>query len=324
MKKQSISYLYLIATYISLFAGTFSPLFGEDDDSTQVQNIYPTMGWIDPQDTGPITFYSVKGIYENINKSHFIQPELSDEKIGYEKAQVLVGYNRVFNCYEAASIELGYASTRLRWAENPYFSQKDFNEIDFIFNGATKRIENWYFRTQFQANIDSDHFYPDDYGLYYLTTWGRYSWNTPWCQDIGLNMGFIGRTGLEQTTAWPIVGIDVRLTERFKLNLVYPVDISAVYTWNENFSMLLATKFWNERHRTGRNEPLSKGIFQYRNTGVEFGLNYDYCQFLSANVHIGSTFDRGDLKILNSEGNASVHHKFKGALYWGGNVVVRF
>lgn len=317
MKKQLISFLCLMTLAVT-------PLLAEDDDESQAKNIYPTLGWTDPGDTGPITFFSVKGIYENIDRSHFRKFPLESEKIGYNKGQILIGYNEVFNCYEAASIEVGFASTRLRWDQNPYFNQQTFSEVDFIINGATKRVEDWYFRVQLQANIDSDHFDWSEYGLYYLTTWARYSWNTPWCTDVGLNIGFIGRTGLEQSIMWPIAGIDVRLTECLKLNLVYPVDLSAVYSWNENLSFLCAVKFWNERHRTGDNQPLPEGIFQYRNTGLEIGVNYDYCQFFSANVHIGSTFDKGDLKIENRHGNDPVHHKFNGAFYCGGNILVRF
>ncbi len=112
--------------------------------------------------------------------------------------------------------------------------------------------------------------------------------------------------------------------DRWKINFVYPVNMAAIYTINETWSVSIVGKIWNTRHRVNKNEALPKAILDYRNNGVEVGLNYACGKFLTANVHVGSTLGDGNLQVLNHNGDNIRYNNFKASPYLGGSLSVKF
>ncbi len=293
-------------------------------DSEYLQFRFPQYNWIEASQYAPGEFASVRGFADYIGPAYFENSPLKNQSLSYFQTDAYLGQGFVFNEYEAAIFELGYSWTHLGWKENPYFLQDDFHFVNLLFNGSTSRIEDWYWRVNASLNFDRNSFNLTENSLYGLTLWGRYDLCDSILPGFGLNIGFVGRTGIDQTLLCPILGIDFELRDNIKLNLVYPVDISAIYTINENWSLALAGKFWDFRHRITKNDNLPRGIVDYKNKGAEFAINYDCTENFTANVHVGTTFKNADIKITDKYDREVADNKFKGVGYLGGGLSFKF
>lgn len=215
---------------------------------------------------------------------------------------------------------VGYDMVHLDWEDNPYFDQKNFGEIVVAIGGFTKRIKNWLWQAQVSMNMDTEHRNWNLYTNYDLLLWGRYTTCNP---DINLHVGFWMQTGMKIDHIYPILGFDWVFAESWKLNLVFPMNISIVYALNDNWHFALAGRFFDIRRRVGQDQPLSEGLFQYHNAGAEFAVNYELCNWLKANVHVGNTF-WGKLKVSNRENKDPTHFDIDSSWYVGGQLTVNF
>lgn len=270
------------------------------------------------------SFWTLEGEGDWISKSRFTTPENAGQKIGFAEADIFLSYTRLLNSCEGIGIGVGYSYTNIDWDQNPFFDQESFNDITFSLDGFTKRFRCWDWKGSVSVDMQTTDFGNNDYNMYNMLVWGRYEFCNRYIDNLGLHIGVVGRTGLEQTIAWPILGFDFRLRRNWKVNLIYPVNMSLVYTISDNWSLALAGRIWNSRHRISKHENLPKGIFEYRNTGAEIALNYECSNFANATIHVGSTLGSGDLKIVNSRNHTIRHNKFHASAYVGGAFNLKF
>jgi hypothetical protein len=208
----------------------------------------------------------------------------------------------------------------LDWTNNPFFEQQNFGELIVGLGAFTKRIPNWLWQAQVTMNMDTEHRNWNLYTNYDLLLWGRYTTCNP---DINLHVGFWMQTGMKIDHIYPIIGFDWVFAEDWKLNLVFPMNVSLVYTMDDSWSIALAGRFFDIRRRVGRDEPLSQGLFQYHNVGAELAVNYKLCDWLHANVHAGYTL-WGKYKISNRENKHPTHFDIDSSWYAGGQLGVNF
>ncbi len=216
---------------------------------------------------------------------------------------------------EGVQISLNYNRTKFR---NPFYHQSIYNTINVGVAGFTSRACDWDWQAYVAANIDTDH--PSfEYTTYDFLVWGRYDY----CPDyLGFNIGIIGETGLKADRVLPVIGVDWKINECWKLNAVFPINMSLIYKIDENWSADIVGRVFSSRHRVGKHEPIPKGIWIYRNAGIEAGLNYDLCTF-HVNCHIGYTVG-GRVKIANRHYEHSHRYNLDSAPYAGGEVSYRF
>lgn len=214
---------------------------------------------------------------------------------------------------------LNYQASEINWNKNPFFHKTEFHTASVTLGGFTHRLCNWRWVGEVAINIDTDHPNFTDYAFYDILLWGRYAYSC----DVGLHVGLLVRTGMKIDWVYPVLGFDWTINDQWKLNVVFPVNVSLVYKFHKCWSVALAGRAFSERHRVGSHEPLPKALVTYRNAGGELALNYDCDQWLSANAHIGYSFG-GTLKIANKEYEHRHHFDFKSAGYVGGELAVRF
>lgn len=243
-----------------------------------------------------------------INSSPF-----KGEHIRFGEGQVCAYYT--FPCYRATAISVGagYSETAVIWKRNPFFRETHYNNFLLSLNAYSEAICDWIWQGGFSIAVDSDEWNWSDYALYTTTLWGRYNYQ----ENLGIHIGFIEQSGIRKDRMFPIIGVDFTMWEDWKVNLVYPVNMSLVYNMTDELSIALAGRIFNSRHRVGENEPLPRGIFEYRNVGAELGLSYSPGVFANANVHVGSALG-GDLKVTNKNNHNATHVKFNNTLYIGG------
>lgn len=223
-------------------------------------------------------------------------------------------------CGEGLQAVVGYDQVHLNWSGNPYFNQKNFGELIAGVGAFTKRIQNWLWQAQVTMNMDTEHRNWNLYTNYDLLLWGRYTTCNP---DLNLHVGFWMQTGMKIDHIYPIIGFDWKFCDSWKLSLVFPMNVSLVYDWDENWDFAIAGRFFDIRRRVGRDQPLSEGLFQYHNIGTELAANYKLCGWLKANVHVGYTW-AGKLKVSNRENRDPTHFDIDSSWYAGGELNASF
>ncbi len=265
--------------------------------------------------------FNVTFSYDKICSSKFSNKRFKRESQSFSVAEAEIGavfyYDKCFE--EGAKATLSYTYATFDWKQNPYFEDNHFNTVCFELGFATKRITNWLWQANVSMNQDTDFMNVGRYATYDFLLWGRYNWS----RNVGYHVGFLAFTGMNINKVWPLIGFDWVINRKWKLNAVYPVNISLVYQVNKNFSAALAGRAFFNRYRVGRHEALPEAIFEYRNTGAEFALNYDWLPRISMNVHAGRTFG-GQIRISNKNHHHTHHLDIDSAFYFGANIDFSF
>lgn len=261
--------------------------------------------------------------YDHINHTDIDENEFDDQDVRYAIGQVDIDVVCYYNpsCREGASLLIGYTNTYLNWDENPDFDKTHFNTLTLGLGGLTNRLSDWIWQGFVKWNIDTDNFDVDRYSTWDLLLWGRRAFCT--CHDLGFHIGFYAQTGMKIDRVYPVIGFDWYQTECWKINLIFPMDLSVMYLYNPNWSLGTAIRFFESRHRTGDNETKPRALFAYRNYGAEFTLDYECGPYFLVNAHVGSTLG-GRLKVSDRHYNNSKRLDLDPAVYFGGEISLRF
>lgn len=168
--------------------------------------------------------------YDYISPAKFEKKDISHERLHYHRGTAYLGsvvYYRPTD-EEAVSIALGYENVYFCWKDNPSFHQCYFNTLNLSLSGCSNRLCDWLWKGNVTVHIDTDHF-NERYLAWDLLMWGRYAYGA----NFGLNVGFYAITGMKIDRVYPILGIDWRCWNNLNLQIVFPVNISALWEFNE-------------------------------------------------------------------------------------------
>lgn len=222
-------------------------------------------------------------------------------------------------CHEGLFATLGYTYTLIDW-KNPYVDQNNFNTVSFGMGGFSKRLSDWTWQGQVVVNADVTHFEFADYFTFNMILAGRYAYNP--C--LGLHVGLIVLTGYRIDHVYPIVGVDWKISDKWWVNAVFPLNVSLLYKFTDRWSVEIAGRAYEERHRVGKHNHYSRGLVEYYSTGMELGVNYASCQeTVKGNIHIGEGFG-GLVKVSDQRHRNGHRFRFKAAPYVGGYLAVKF
>lgn len=255
-----------------------------DYSSVGSQTIVP-FGEASLDSSGPFT---IEANYDWIGQSKFTSKRLRHDHIRFNEGQAEAGMVFYYDkeCREGARFDLNYTFTNLDWKENPNFHESHFNTIGFSLGFLTNRLCRWLWKAQVRLNIDADHFNFNEYSTWDILFWGRYEY----IEDVHIHLGFVALTGMKIDRIYPILGFDWRFAEYWKLNLVFPMNLSLKYCISQSWTASLAARFFDSRHRAGEHEPLPQSIWEYRNSGLELAIDYLWDPYLKVNLHGGTTF----------------------------------
>lgn len=222
-------------------------------------------------------------------------------------------------CKEGLAAGLAISQTRFQWGKNPFFRGHHFNLLSLTLTGFSERVPHWLFQGYITANWEYEYSKFSDYTSYDCMLWSRYEY----CPNIfNIHAGFLLQTGMKIDRICPIIGFDWRFADCWKLNAVFPLNMSVVYDFAEDWSAALAGRIFDVRFRVGPHERLREALFEYYNYGVEFACNYAKNNF-GANIHAGMTLG-GEFKISNREHKRKKHFEMTPAPYFGGEVTTKF
>lgn len=263
--------------------------------------------------------------YDYISDSKFDKHGFNHSHIHYSNTYVEADYMWWVNpkCHEASSFLASFTHENIHWKQNPYFSQQRFNTLSLGIGASTRRFEDWCFEGMFKWNIDTNNFYFNQYSTFDLMLYGRRNFNCFCIENIGFNIGFYAQTGMKMDRLYPILGFDWNYPEKWKFHLIFPIDMSVTYQMSKKWSVDLAIRSYESRHRVGRDEPIPLAVLAYRNHGIEAGINYYPLKCIEAGIHAGYMFG-GTYKIANHNNRHPHHFDFEGAPYAGAEFFAKF
>ena len=250
-----------------------------------------------------------------IKKSHFHK----GDKLSFAETDIAIGTIVCFqpDIKEGARVGLAYTLTYLNWHENPYYDQNHFDTLSINLSAFTSRLENWFWRTQFSINMNTQE-WSLPFTNYDWLVWGRYEY----CKDVGLHFGFWAQTGMRMDRVYPIVGFDWKISEKWMLNVVYPVNISLQYSITDRWYVSLAGRAFDSRQRLKKRSAYHKALIRYQNTGAELLLGYTSAN-ITGNIHVGTTLG-GKYRIADSHNHHAENLCLGASAYAGGEVDVSF
>ncbi|MFA6915338.1 MAG: hypothetical protein WC222_02995 [Parachlamydiales bacterium] len=274
---------------------------------------------INPEKLHPFT---LEGSSDLVGKSSLSKNHFEDEDLHYGQSNVTLNATFYYDkeLVEGAQATIGYSHTLFDWVSNPYFSQRNWDTLTIGINGFTGRCSKWFWQGRLAANIDMDHWDLTYYTTYDMMLWGRYDIH---CNNIGLHFGLLAQTGMRMDRVYPILGFDWTINPTWKINAIFPLNVSAVYTYDCCWNAGVGGRFFDTRHRTGDDQPLPMGIFAYRTIGAEAFINYSNCDWAEANFHAGWLIS-GKVKISNRHQENGKWFEVGSAPYVGAKFVLKY
>lgn len=305
------TFLAFIATTAVLRADFNDDVFSANDTSTF--DLRPGA----EESQGPFT---VRASFDAIGKAHFNKRHYRNQELQFSEYDVDTSWIFYYNpCRkEGLGLEIGYSHYNLNWGQNPYFDAEEFNMVSVGASFFTARAWRWEWKGFAKMNFNPDHDNLQNYMTWDLMVWGRFELATDW----GMHTGILALTGMKIDRVYPIIGFDWTPNEYWKISAVFPTNVSIIYSPNCYWAFALQSRFWDVRQRVGKDENLSKAIWEYRNVGAELALTYRNLGW-TLNVHAGYTTG-GELKIYNHNKAHSHKMDFEAAPYAGAEVAYNF
>lgn len=265
--------------------------------------------------------FTLRGSGDALGKAKIKHHGDHEGKIQYGHAEgefdAVIYYN---DCHqEGISVGVGYEYSNLKWNQNCFFCKRDYNTAFLSTVFFTNRLPSWEWLFSANVNIDANNWEFNTYTSYDLLLWGRYEYNC----HIGLHVGVYVETGMKLNLVLPVIGFDWKISDTLYLSAVYPLNISLNYTLNPRWTTAVAIRFFNDRHRAGECGLFYKALWRYCNTGLEAAINYNLCDRLTANLHVGYATG-GRLRISNRHNHEAHHIRFNGCGYAGGAITLNF
>lgn len=301
---------------------TGSTLYAQNFESTDFAAMKPVgedeeeISQTSDEDSGP---FKASVTYDFVGAAKIDEVGFKHDHVTFSNVDIGIGSIIYYDAphKEGIYVSLDYEVTRLKWTNNPFFTQTKYHTATVGLAAFTSRACHWDWQAYIGANIDTDHT-SWSYTTYDLLLWGRYEY----CEGFGLNGGFVAETGMRADRVVPLLGIDWTINDRWQLNAIFPVNMSINYKIDCNWTAAGVIRIFTSRHRVGEHAAIPEGIWIYRNSGVEGAINYDLGTF-HVNFHAGCTLG-GRVKVTDREYHHSQRYDLRAAPYVGGEVSYRF
>lgn len=266
-------------------------------------------------------FYLI-GNYRAVGSADFRRH--SNGHLNYSDAYGSVYYSHFLNPENSFSWQLGYYHLGLDWDKNPRFHQKDFNYGMASLSYVCQSIKRWRFVTDIGVSVDTHTFDFGQTAVYYALLWGRYQW----LDNLGLHAGFFGYVGVKNGYMLPVVGVDWVLHPRWKLNAVFPVDLSLTYQIRKRWYTALAYSNFGGPYRfprrvTEKGGKFEHAIFEVYARGLELDLNYKNGNRIWMGLGAGYNFG-GWIFIKNAHNRHGKYYKFEAAPFGQATLALNF
>lgn len=274
-----------------------------------------------PKDVGPDI--KVSALYNNVTRAKFTRPHSErHHHLTYKQGIVLGTYKHKLESDRKLKFGLGYMGTEFHFSHHPRttsFKERHFDNLLVQLGASTKELERWKWDAELGMQINTEHFHLSRYTFFSGMLHGRHDWR----ENCHLHVGILGFSGMRYSRMLPIIGFDYKFSNKWKLNAVFPLNTSIVYSITEQLALDAGIRFMLSRQRLGDSGHYKRGLVAYTNWGAEVGLNYALNQYVRFNVHLGESF-AGRMRISTKHDHHRKHLRLDPALYYGLSASIAF
>jgi hypothetical protein len=250
-----------------------------------------------------------------IGSAKFHKRSIENSHMHYRDAAVSLYYSQFLNSQNYLTYGLGYAYLDLDWHKNPRFQEDSYNFAVASIGYVTTGLDKWRWVFSAAGSVDAETLDFAHSAVGYGLVWGRYHFSS----ITGVHIGALGYGGIRNHYVLPIVGFDFNLSPEWKLNAIFPLDISLNYQWASHWATSIAASSFGGPYRTPKRAHRGVGrfehaIFEVYSSGVEIDLNYDSHHFITAGVGVGWDFG-GWILIKDAQNRHGKYYKFDAAPY---------
>ena len=262
--------------------------------------------------------------YRAVGKAEFRNKPVKDTHEKYADGKARLFYSHDITPDNTLSWGVSDTYLKFDWPQNPRFTGDHYNFAGASLAWVSTSVTDWRWILGTAATVDASDFNFGKTGVYYGLMWGRYHYS----KDVGLHLGWTGFAGVHNGYLLPIIGVDWKFKQNWKLKAIFPVDFSLHYNFATDWSLILAAKSFGRPYRFpmrvhGGIGKFHNGIFQVYSTGAELNLNYSHSNFFTAEIGGGWNFG-GWTFIEDSQGHQGKYFRFNGAPYAQANFAFTF
>jgi len=264
----------------------------------------------------------VAGRYRQIGSAEFEKRSRGD--LHYADGYGAAFFTHFFNIDNSLSLGLGYDYMHLGWDKNPRFGQENFQYATASLGYVSTALEKWRWIINAGATVEANHLDFGRTGVYHTMLWGRYAFN----QCCGWHVGLLGWYGVMNGYAMPIFGFDWKMNQYWTANVIYPLDFSLNFAFNDHWSLEAAFSGFGGPYRYPRRANEGRGgfhdpIFEVYSKGADLNLLYKYDHFLRVALGGGWNFG-GWIFIKDHHNHKGKYFKYNSAPYAQGTVAFTF
>lgn len=235
--------------------------------------------------------------------------------ITFSEGFVLANYEHTLPSKTELQLGVGYMDTMFSFShhhKSTSFDQKHINNLLVQLGATTMEEEKWKLDGGLGLQINTDHFSLSRYTFFSGIIHGKYDY----AERTNLHVGIECFTGMRYTRVLPLIGFDYTFSDKLKLNAVFPVDMSLVYSLTDHVSLDATIRYMLSRQRLNNHGDNNRRLVAYRNWGAEGGITYAVNSRCKLNLHVGETFG-ARMRLSDRNDKHRKHLKLNSSLYYG-------
>lgn len=253
--------------------------------------------------------------YRDIRKARFRTESVKGSHVHYADAHGFAYFSHYLTPDNFLSWQVGYSFLEFDWNKNPRFRQNDYHFANASLGWVSTSIKDWRWVLSAAVSVDTQTFNFGQSGVYYGLMWGRYQF-TP---TIGMHVGWWGYVGVENGYMLPILGLDWSPTKHWRINGIFPINISIEYLFNKYLSTAIEWATFGRPYRFpmrahGGKGRFHNGIFEVYSQGLELDLKFQAHNTISLAVGAGWNFG-GWILIKDRHNHHGKYYKYDDAPY---------
>lgn len=257
--------------------------------------------------------WHITGRYRHVGQADFRTHHRGH--LNYADAYGALFYSQFFNDENSLTYGVTYDYVKLGWKRNPRFSDENFNYLSGSLGFVSTAVESWRWIVNGGATVDAKSLDYGQTGVAHAMLWGRYQMS----QMTGVHIGVIGWYGIRNGYSLPIIGFDSQLSSKWRLNLIFPVNMSLNYAFNNRWSIEAAFSSFGNPYRFPRRarhgiNGFHRPIFMVFASGADLSLRYTNDPYVRFDIGGGWNFG-GWILVKDHHSKHGKYFHFNGAPY---------
>lgn len=276
-----------------------------------------------PESTPSRVHTSIETSYLQSSKAKFKEENVKDQHLQVKNFMLKAAADLEMTSHIVAHLIANYHWEWYHWAQNPYFEQKNFNQLKLTAGTSITPTEPFSVHAYLDYIGDFPHFFNIDNGGWQGSLWGRYAFT----ENFAFSLGAVYWHWIEEYKLLPIIGLEYAFTKNLRLAIFCPKMARLMYFFNEKWALFLDLTYERQRHRVDKHQALSKAIFEYTSYYTKLSLQFFHDsvinQEVNASVFIGASIG-SHLKMMNQNAYVEEILRNKVGFLWGAEINMHF